>query len=159
MRNAPTLATQRLVLRPAAWADVPFLVRLTGDPSVRAYLGGVQPFRARVLQALRTGTGFWIVCTVPGAQRIGLMSLTPHKDGLDTELSYQMVPAQWGQGFATEAAQALVQYGLADLGLPRIIAETQSANARSWGMLQRVGFVELRRLHRFGAEQIILTRS
>lgn len=50
---------------------------------------------------------------------------------------------------------AVVDYALDDLGLHRIIAETQSANTASCRLLERIGMHRVKTLQRFGAEQII----
>jgi ribosomal-protein-alanine N-acetyltransferase len=86
---------------------------------------------------------------------VGLLSLAPHHDGADMELSYLLASRCWGRGLATEVLGA----GLARLGpetgLSRVVAETQVANARSVRLLERLGFVPERRVERFGAEQAI----
>ena len=44
-----------------------------------------------------------------------------------------------GQGLATEAAQALVDFGFGSMALHRIFARTGKANARSWRLMERLG--------------------
>ena len=44
-----------------------------------------------------------------------------------------------GQGLATEAAQALVDFGFDSMGLHRIFARTGKANTRSWLLMERLG--------------------
>jgi RimJ/RimL family protein N-acetyltransferase len=44
-----------------------------------------------------------------------------------------------GQGFATEAAQAMLAYGFGTMGLHRITARTGSRNTRSWRLMERIG--------------------
>ena len=88
---------------------------------------------------------------------MGIITLAPHHDGEDTEVSYLLLPEWWGQGYATEAVQAILDHGLANLGLSRIIAETQTANAVSVRLLKRVGMTFERNVERFGAEQSIYT--
>ena len=43
-----------------------------------------------------------------------------------------------GQGLATEAAQALVDFGFGSMGLHRIFARTGKANTRSWLLMERL---------------------
>jgi RimJ/RimL family protein N-acetyltransferase len=64
-----------------------------------------------------------------------------------------------GHGFAREATGGVVTHALAELGLPRVIAETQATNARSRHLLMQLGFTEVQRLQRFGAEQVILATT
>lgn len=92
-------------------------------------------------------------------QPIGLVELGPHKDGTDYEISYQFDPNFWGKGFASEAIQAIIRHALNESGLGRIIAETQSANSASCRLLRKQGMIEVERVERFGAEQIIFATN
>ncbi|WP_299046200.1 GNAT family N-acetyltransferase [uncultured Tateyamaria sp.] len=162
MTFAPLLDTPRLALRPLRLRDFPFYWQLVGHPEVRRYLGGAAPRRARLSRFLHLlvvgrGSGAWLVCARPRGQAIGLVELGPHKDGQDIELSYQFHPRAWGRGLACEATERVVTHGLLDVQLPRIIAETQAANAASCRLLERLGFAEDTRLTRFGNEQVIFT--
>jgi RimJ/RimL family protein N-acetyltransferase len=44
-----------------------------------------------------------------------------------------------GQGLATEAAHALIDFGFHSMGLHRIFARTGRANTRSWRLMERLG--------------------
>ena len=50
----------------------------------------------------------------------------------------------WGQGFATEGATALAQYGFDDLGLHRIIGVTHPGNQASQRVLMKAGLADVR---------------
>ena len=54
-------------------------------------------------------------------------------------LFYAITPALRGQGYATEAAQALVDYAFQHLRLKRIIATTTYDNAASIGVMRKLG--------------------
>ncbi|MBI3942923.1 MAG: GNAT family N-acetyltransferase [Chloroflexi bacterium] len=54
-------------------------------------------------------------------------------------LFYAFLPAFWGQGYATEAARALVEFAFAQLRLKRIVATTTYNNDRSMGVMARLG--------------------
>ncbi len=162
MNFAPTLTTHRLHLRQMRLRDGLFFFRLIGNNQVRRYLGGPVPLGKRPgrlrdhLRGWREAAA-WLVTTRSAPMSLGLVSLTPHKDGTDYELSYQFHPNSWGQGFAKEACARLLSHAADDLGLLRVIAETQTANTASCHLLQALGMVESRRLERFGAEQAIYT--
>lgn len=51
----------------------------------------------------------------------------------------------------------MINHAIGDAGLHRIIAETQATNARSCRLLEGLGFVELKKVQRFGAVQTIYT--
>ncbi|APX13634.1 hypothetical protein BWR18_02090 [Tateyamaria omphalii] len=154
-----------MVLRPVALRDCRFFVRLLGNADTRRYLGGPVPWRHGIRRfreylPLPDGNAAWIACrTTAEPQALGLVELGPHKDGTDHEVSYQFDPAVWGHGFACEAVSAVIVHALHMGVLRRVIAETQSANAASCRLLERVGMTEMVRVQRFGAEQIIYCTS
>ena len=86
---------------------------------------------------------------------LGIVSLDQHHDGKDIEVSYALLPENQGRGCATEAVQFALSHAFSQMGLTRVVAETQSLNARSVALLQRIGMVSQRTLIRFGAEQSI----
>ncbi len=49
----------------------------------------------------------------------------------EANIGYELNPDAWGQGFATEAATAIVRFGFEELGLHRIWAEVNAENAGS----------------------------
>ena len=55
------------------------------------------------------------------------------------ELGYELAPSCWGQGYATEAARALVEFGFAKLGLHRVFAHCVAENRASARVLERLG--------------------
>lgn len=56
------------------------------------------------------------------------------------ELGYTLRRDLWNQGFATEASQALVDFGFQQLGLQRIFATTSPLNIGSQKVLEKIGF-------------------
>ena len=101
------------------------------------------------------GEEVWLVETKSTLRPIGLVFISKHRDGLDSELSYQFSSSVWGMGYATEATRCVLNYAVNDLHLGRLIAETQSANKASCRLLETLGMSEQYRVQRFGAEQII----
>ncbi|GIT89575.1 N-acetyltransferase [Jannaschia pagri] len=160
MADPPILITDRLRLRGLGAGDRTGFLRLTGDPRVRRFLGGVQPYDVRqarfaALTAPPISGWSWAVTKPESDTMLGVIELSRHKDGEDHEVSYQFDPDQWGNGFASEAARRVRVFAITDLGLPRIIAETQTANHRSRAVLDRLGMVEIARIRRFGADQVL----
>ena len=160
MYTSQYLETPRLILRPILARDALFFYHLVGNEEVRRFLGGPVP-RWQRLPRFRSylrnpaGVSTWIVQTRQSSKPLGLIDLSPHKDGEDYEISYQFHPDGWGNGFAREATACVVQHSLTGSRLDRIIAETQSANHASCRLLQHLKMIELKRLQRFGAEQVI----
>ena len=55
------------------------------------------------------------------------------------EIFYSLAPGAWGHGYATEAARAVVEYGLGPLALPEVLAEVDEGNAASVAVVKRLG--------------------
>jgi len=162
MKFSEEIQTERLSLRPLRKRDLWFFCTLIGNKRVRRYLGGPVVWNQRLPRFRRylaapNFVGVWIVCLADRNKTIGLVELGPHKDGNDYEISYQFSPTFWGKGFANEAIEAVISHTLDETDLKRIIAETQSANLASCRLLREQGMIEIERVERFGAEQIIFT--
>ena len=56
------------------------------------------------------------------------------------ELAYDLTPAMWGKGIATDICGLLVDWAHSDVGLVRIQATTLETNERSVRVLKRCGF-------------------
>ena len=54
-------------------------------------------------------------------------------------LWYTLHPDEWGRGYTTEAARAIVDFGFRMLGLHRIWADCDPANVASWRVLEKLG--------------------
>lgn len=74
-----------------------------------------------------------------GQALIGCMSLGVSKQHNRAELGYWIGQPFWGQGFATEAAQRIVQFGFEDLGLNRIFAAAMTKNPGSCKVMRKIG--------------------
>lgn len=152
--------TERCVLSLFQESDSREVSALFSNPQVRKYLGGERKPDAieEILSEMLTpekGASYWAIRERSSNEFIGLISLDPHHDGMDHELSYQLLPKWWGRGYAAEAAAAIVDYALRELQLPAIVAETQSANEPSCRLLEKLGMKLEKKMFRFGAEQSV----
>ena len=57
----------------------------------------------------------------------------------EANIGYELNPDEWGQGFATETARAIVRFGFEELGLHRIWAECNAENTGSVRVLTKLG--------------------
>ncbi|MEV6383088.1 GNAT family protein [Streptomyces sp. NPDC051773] len=71
---------------------------------------------------------------VIGFARIGLSGVQAGK------LGYAIAAKEWGRGYATDAARALVTYAFKEIGLHRITAAIGPDNAASIAVVQQLGF-------------------
>jgi RimJ/RimL family protein N-acetyltransferase len=85
--------------------------------------------------------GLWATVYKDTDQFIGRCGLLPWIiDGqAEVEVAYLLDKALWGQGLATEAAQALVQYGFEHLRLPRLICLIDRENQASMRVATKIG--------------------
>ena len=81
--------------------------------------------------------GRWGVVNRQDEDFIGWCGLN-NIDG-EIDLGYRFFRSAWGQGFATEAARACIEYGFGTLRLSRIIARALPENIASWKVLEKVG--------------------
>lgn len=127
---------------------------------VRKFLGGIRDEKS-IKAAMddifspNENSFYWVVKEKRTDQFLGLVSLTPHHDGVYQEISYQLLPSWWGKGYATEVVQHIINYSLSELNLSELVAETQTANMSSCKLLESVGMTLERTVNRFGAEQAI----
>jgi len=140
--------------------DEPALIELFTSAIGREFLGGVVTpemamERAKQWISLSTPEPLWAIRSSKDQAFLGYVSLSDHHDGEDIEVSYELLPQYWGNGYATQALIEALSRAFTDYGWKEVMAETQSKNYRSIKLLKRVGMVEERRLIRFGAEQTI----
>ena len=94
------------------------------------------------------GTGCWAVVEKDSDQIIGniLLVRLPDSNGdpcEDHEIGWHFRPASWGQGYATEAARQIVDYGFQTLNLSQLYAVAIVGNQRSTRVMERLGMTTL----------------
>jgi RimJ/RimL family protein N-acetyltransferase len=148
--TSPSLQTARLVLRSYCVDDVPDLVRLAGAREVAATTLRIpHPYSeedARNFISSRLAepdpnapeTRFAITLRSSG-QLCGGIGLCLESAHQHAELGYWLGVPFWGQGYATEAARAVVDYGFSTLGLHRIYASHFANNPASGRVLRKIG--------------------
>ena len=144
------LRTDRLHLRPFTGEDAPFALALLNEPSFLRWIGdkGVRDLEGAraylqggpLASYARHGHGLLAVDRLDSGATLGMCGLLK-RDHLEApDLGYAFLPAAWGQGFAFEAARAVVDHGHRDLGLRRILALVTPGNAPSIRLLERLAF-------------------
>jgi RimJ/RimL family protein N-acetyltransferase len=149
--TVPTLSTARLRLRPFDDADSAALFAMHSSAHVLRYWDAppwTERERAeRFLAACRTmaedSTGVRLaVDRVADTVLLGWCSFTRwNPDHRSASLGYCFSDAAWGHGYATEAARALLGWAFETLDLHRVQAETDTRNAASARVLEKLGFV------------------
>ncbi|MDP3546179.1 MAG: GNAT family N-acetyltransferase [Phreatobacter sp.] len=150
----PLLESDRLLLRPRTEADVEDYVAMDSDPEVRRYLPpdfrdqfDAEAYRrvlpSRMAVDFGIGLGHWSLWLKedPGVF-VGTALLIPVEGlGPDIEIGWRLPRRFWGQGYAGEAARAVLQHGQAVVGSSGIVALIHPDNAASIGVARKLGFV------------------
>jgi RimJ/RimL family protein N-acetyltransferase len=134
--------SQRLFLRPAFPEDSGAILAGIGDEAIVRNLArapwpyGIEDARnfAALPQDMRLPH---FLVTLPGVGVIGSAGLGEHEG--EPELGYWIARAHWGQGYATEAAQAVLRIART-LGHTRVVAGHFVDNPASGKVLRKLGF-------------------
>lgn len=142
------LTTERLALRRMTDRDLDWLAALYADADVTLHLGGLKT-RAQVADMLRTrvigyydanpGLGVWMTIERATGEQVGFHLLNNIQGETILQVGYGLLKPAWGKGYATEMAAAVVRYGFADLGLPRLAGIASLPNVASQRVLAKVG--------------------
>ena len=150
-KGRPWLTTLRLAMREFVPDDFADLRRLNSDVRVMKYISGKaetpEETQAAVRRTLRNyrlypDLGAWYTVRRDTGKFIGWFSLKYAGKSPDIEIGYRLLPQAWGQGFATEGATAMYQYGFDDLDLDRIIGVTHPDNFASQKVLMKAGLTD-----------------
>ncbi len=142
--------TGRLILRGWRDADVGPFHAMCNDPEVMRYLGPLMS-RADAQGAADRQNGFiashgycfWAIERKNDGAFLGFCGLKPGPEGTPihdkVEIGWRLRRDAWGAGYAREAAAASLAWGWTNTDAPDILAMTNIANTRSWGLMERLG--------------------
>src|SRR5258708_932552 len=85
------------------------------------------------------GFGFWAMAEKKSESIIGAVVLKPLPDHDMIEVGWHLARSAWGNGYATEAAIAVLDYGFDKLGLQRIVAGVKPLNQGSLAVAPKPG--------------------
>ncbi|WP_309670757.1 GNAT family N-acetyltransferase [Gemmatimonas sp.] len=144
--------TARLALDQFTFDDAPFIVELLTDPDWMRYIGdrGVRTIDdARTYLAngpmasyATNGFGLYRVSLREGGIPIGMCGLLKRDALPDVDIGFAFLPAYRAQGYALEAAAAIVADARDRLGLTRILAIVTPGNVGSIRVLQKLGMIQ-----------------
>jgi RimJ/RimL family protein N-acetyltransferase len=143
--QARSLPTERLTVRAFQPQDAADLFTYLSRPEVYRFEPG-EPLdwegaQNRALE-FSTSPEFWAVELQAERKVIGQVyfSQTEPQHTMTWELGYILSPDYQRQGYASEAAAALVQAGFAAAGIHRVVSHCNPENAASWRLLEKIGF-------------------
>lgn len=146
------IRTERLVLRDMEARDREALVAILADPVVMGDLVRA-PTRDTAAASIdrhlgyraSKGLGFWTV-ELDGLVA-GLCGLKPGAPNTpienELEIGWILAKACWGQGLATEAARASLDWAWSNTAAPRVVAITAAGHRKSQDVMARLGMARL----------------
>jgi RimJ/RimL family protein N-acetyltransferase len=146
-RTAPTLVTERLILRPIRFDDFAEYRKLMASPRSE-YMGG--PFDLAAAWGLfchevalwhLAGHGGLAIEVRSSGACIGQVGINCGPLFPERELGWQIYEQYEGKGYVTEAAQALLAWTFDELGLTTLVSYVDPGNARSSAVAKRLGGV------------------
>lgn len=143
------IQTERLTLRELQLSDAAFALRLYNDPSFLQHIGdkGVRTIadaennlqKGAIASYAEHGYGMWLAENRQG-EAIGMCGLIKRDFLAETDLGYAYLPEYFGQGYAYEAATAVLAYAAKHTALTTVVAIVSPANQASKALLQKLGF-------------------
>lgn len=148
LTNAPTLTSERLILRGPKHEDLPAFTRfMTSAPSLQAQEETITAeqawfgFLAGIGHWHWHGFGFFMVVERQTGEPIGRVGLIKHSNWPEVELAWHLFEDGEGKGFATEAALAVKTWAFEGLGVSQLHSYIDVTNARSQAVARRLGAV------------------
>ena len=151
------ITTERLKLREFVFDDWPAVLAYQKDPRYLEYYPQltrgepdakefVQWFLDEQAEPLRRRFQLAVILRESG-RLIGNCGIRRKPDNeWEADIGYEIAPELWGNGYATEAATALVEHGFSEMGLHRISSWCIAENGASISVLRKLGLREEGRL-------------
>jgi RimJ/RimL family protein N-acetyltransferase len=151
------LTTDRLLLRRFTSDDSDFIFDMYSRWEVQCFIGltprlmteraEAEERTARYAAFEHPVHGLWAITDKSTGQRFGVLLLkplpasgpeTPLGPSGEIEIGWHLHPDSWGQGYASEAAEAVLAHAFAT-GLERVLAVTNRNNVASQAVARRIG--------------------
>jgi len=144
------IETERLILRDWSEEDSEPFARMNIDPIVMEYLPRTldKQDSDKLLKRFQKhfdkhGYGLFALESKEDGEFIGFVGLNnvdidvPFKPAV--EIAWRLDSHYWGQGYATEGAQAVLRYAFEELGLKEVVSFTVHDNTRSTHVMEKIG--------------------
>ncbi|MEM8541405.1 MAG: GNAT family N-acetyltransferase [Pseudomonadota bacterium] len=150
--TAQAISTERLLLRRWKPRDYAPFAEMCADPEVMRFIGSgaimtgdqvaadIEKYEASweadgygqfAVELKRTGTFI-------GFAGLGVFALLPEYASF-TEIGWRFTRKCWGNGYATEAAKAVMAFAQKNRGLDNIVGVCQTQNVASERVMQKIG--------------------
>jgi len=127
--------------------DRQLVYQLNSDPQVMQFIGHPKTKQEAEQDLLRyldyyeehPGYGYVAAHLSVKQEFIGWFVVKKLPETGEPEIGYRLLPGYWGQGLATEGAQACLHYALHEMGFKRMVAVANPTNLGSRKVLEKVG--------------------
>ena len=142
------IKTERIGFSKWTSSDIAFADILWGDKAVTRYIcsSGVfhhEDIEARLQQEIRNQAEYhiqyWPIFDLKTDTFIGCCGLRPRQT-MVYEIGFHLRPAFWRQGYAVEAASAVIDYAFSNLYAEALFAGHHPENTASRRVLEKLGF-------------------
>ena len=150
-KDMDIISTERLHLRVMRLDDAEFYLRLVNEPT---FISNIRDKGIRTLDESRAsietgalasqekfGFSFYLVEDRTTHLPMGICGLTKRDSLDDVDLGYAFLPEFCGQGYAYEAALAVLTHTKNSLPIKQLAAITSPTNERSNRLLIKLGFI------------------
>lgn len=161
MMTIPEFLTSRLRLRAFSEADAEVFHGLMAGEGVLRYFPSTEVPSLQQVSRMITwflnhwqerGYGDWVVESRATGEVMGRCGLLYIRDTAETEIDFLLGKAFWGQGYATEAARASLEYGFEEHLLEGVVGIVHPENLASQRVLGKLGMKQTRRTQYFGMD-------
>jgi RimJ/RimL family protein N-acetyltransferase len=146
----PIITTERLRLRQLTHADAPGMIAIFGDPEVLRFLDN-EPTDTleKALELIDWLAGSfskqeginWAITLPSDDKLIGMCgAYLWHRSHRHVDIGYHIRRADWGQGYATEAARAIIRWCFDNLDVHRIQSDCTEGHIASERVMLKCGF-------------------
>ena len=145
----PILCTERLILRPFKLADAPLVEKYAGDSDVAQYLtriphpypeGEAETWIKKHIDEFNNNECVnWAITIKDTGEFIGCVGVDYFMNDDMGRLGYWFGKSFWGNGFATEAVESVVEWLFKIKNFNRVYAGYFSCNKNSGNVMKKVG--------------------
>ena len=145
--NIPTIETERLRLRAFKGGDLEPYAEMYADDLFVRYLSGKTLTKEQTWENMAIilghwsllGYGIWAIERLGTGELVGRAGLLNLPGWPDVEVCWALSPKFWGNGYATEAAKASINWAFREAGIHRLISLIHPENRRSEAVALRLG--------------------
>lgn len=139
--------TERLILKQFSKRNAKGFYELNNDPIVLQYTGDkpftslveAEKFIASYTHYAQHGFGRWALLAKTNHEFVGFCGLKRSTETGDVDIGFRLKQQYWGQGLATESAEAALQLGFTTYQLSTIIARAMVKNQASIAVIKKLG--------------------